>query len=403
MTVAIRAITDAEVPAFRSATMATFGDDDDSDPTGAERMRALLPLAQCWAAFDGETVVATAATVDHVVVVPGGGTLPMAGLTSVVVRPTHRRRGLLRQLIGIHLEDARQRGVAISGLWSSDASIYGRFGYGLAAESDHLEIADARTVGLGAPRELDATEWADEPRARAVLPAIYARAIASRPGALMRSEVWWRERRFLEAPYMRAGASLRRHVLARRGDELVGYLAFRQRTSWTDGVAAGKIEIIELIGVDAQAEATLWRFALQIDLFPNVSWDNAPIDDVLAWTVADGRQVKRRRVDGLWIRVDDIATALTARTYAADGELRFSVEGAGFALVVEGGRAASCTPSSEKTEITMSRAALGTLYLGGVPASRLARANVIAGSPAALARADRLFSSTIAPWCPELF
>ncbi len=403
MTVALRAITEDEVAAFRSATMTTFGDDHESDPGGPARMRALLPLSQCWAAFDGATIVATAATIDHVVVLPGGGTLPMAGLTSVIVRPTHRRRGLLRQLIGIHLDDARRRGVAISGLWSSDASIYRRFGYGVAAEGDHLEVTDARTVGLGPARELDDTEWADEPRARAELPAIYAAAITSRPGALLRSEVWWRERRFLESPYMRAGASLRRHVLARRGDRLVGYLAFRQRPAWNHDVAAGKIEIIELIGIDARAEATLWRFALQIDLFPNVCWDHAPIDDVLAWTVADGRQVKRRRVDGLWIRIDDVATALSARSYAADGELRFSVEDVGFSLVVEGGRAMRCAPSTENTELVVSRPALATLLLGGVPASRLARADLVAGSPGALARADRMFSSVIAPWCPELF
>ncbi len=399
----LRAITDDEVVAFRAATMTTFGDDHESDPNGPARMRALLPLAQCWAVFDGATIVATAATIDHGVVLPGGGTLPMAGLTNVIVRPTHRRRGLLRQLVAIHLEDARRRGLALSGLWSSEASIYGRFGYGLATESDHLEVADARTLPLGAARELDVTEWADEARARVALPAIYARAIATRPGALVRSEVWWRERRFLEAPYMRAGASLRRHVIARRGDELVGYLQYRQRNAWTDGVASGKIEIVELIGVDARSEATLWQFALQIDLFPNVTWWNAPVDDVLAWSVADGRQVKRRRVDGLWIRIDDVPAALTARTYAADGELRLCVDGATFELVVEGGRAVRCAPSTGAPELELPRATLGALYLGGVPASRLARAALVSGTTEVLARADRMLTTTIAPWCPELF
>ena len=402
MALTIRTIADHEVDAFRAAIMMAFGDDLDVDPGGPARTRALLDLSRVWAAFDGATIVGTAATIDFGVVVPGGRTVPMAGLTTVMVRPTHRRRGLLRQLMQHHLDDARRRSYPLSGLWSSEASIYGRFGYGLAAESDVLEIADARSVQL-APRDLDALDWIDEARAREVLPDIYARATAQRPGALTRSEAWWRERRFLEAPFMRGGASLRRHVVARRADELVGYVQFRQRSAWTDGMPAGKVEILELIAVDARAEASLWQLVLQIDLFPSVSWWNAPTDDVLAWAVTNPRQVKRRRVDALWLRIDDVAAALEARTYGADGDLRFSVDGEPWELVVRDGRASSCTRSAASPEIAMARDALGALYLGGVSASRLARAGRVEGRGAALGLADRMFASEVAPWCPELF
>jgi predicted acetyltransferase len=402
MGLAIRNIRDDEVETFRAAVMMAFGDDLDVDPNGPARTRALIDLAQVWAVFDGTTIAGTAATLDFGVVVPGGAVVQMAGLTNVMVRPTHRRRGLLRQLMQQHLDDARTRKYPLSGLWSSEASIYGRFGYGVAAESDVLEVVDARTVHL-VPREVDALDWIDGDRAREMLPAIYARATAQRPGALTRSEVWWRERRFLEAPFMRGGASMRRHVVARRGDELVGYVQFRQRSAWTDGMPSGKVEIIELIAVDARAEASLWQLALQIDLFPHVSWWNAPTDDMLAWAATNPRQVRRRRVDALWLRVEDVAAALTARTYSADGELRFSIDGEPWELVVREGRAARCVRSDGVPELVMQRDALGALYLGGVSASRLARAERITGSAAVLARADRMFASPVAPWCPELF
>lgn len=401
MPLTIRTIADSEVEAFRTAIMMAFGDDLDIDPDGPARTRALLDLDHVWAAFDGAAIVGTAATIDFGVVVPGGAVVPMAGLTTVMVRPTHRRRGLLRQLMQHHLDAARARKQPLSGLWSSEASIYGRFGYGVAAESDVIEVGDARLMHL-APREVDALEWVDEARAREALPAIYARATARRPGALTRSEVWWRERRFLEAPFMRSGASLRRHVLARRGEELVGYLQFRQRSAWTDGMPAGKIEIVELIACDARAEASLWQLALQVDLFPHVTWWNAPTDDALAWAVANPRQVKRRRVDGLWLRVSDVPAALAARTYADDGELHFSIDGEAWTLHVRDGRG-TCGPARAAAELSIERAALGALYLGGVPASRLARAGRITGADEAIARADRMFASAIAPWCPELF
>ena len=67
-----------------------------------------------------------------------GGTVPMAGLTMVSVRASHRRRGVLRRMLAAHLGDARGRGEPVSGLWASDARIYGRFGYGVAAEGDEL-------------------------------------------------------------------------------------------------------------------------------------------------------------------------------------------------------------------------------------------------------------------------
>jgi predicted acetyltransferase len=215
--------------------------------------------------------------------------------------------------------------------------------------------------------------------------------------------VWWRERRFLEAPFMRSGASLRRHVVARRGDELVGYVQFRQRSAWTDGMPAGKVEIVELVAADARAEVSLWQLVLQIDLFPHVTWWNAPTDDVLAWAVSNPRQVKRRRVDALWLRVVDIAAALTARTYAEDGELHLSIDGETWSLVVREGRATRCARSDAPPDLVVQRDALGAVYLGGVPPSRLARAERITGPAAVLERADRMFASPVAPWCPELF
>jgi predicted acetyltransferase len=402
MTIEFRTITDAEIPAYREAMLTTFGEDAQADEGGADRTRALCDPSRLWAAFDGATIVGSAATYDFDLVVPGGGRLAMAGLTMVMVRPSHRRRGVLRQLIELHLDDAARRGVAISGLWASEASIYGRFGYGVAVESDAIEIKDAGRIDAGRGRELDALEWLDEARAREVLPAIYERAIAHRPGALIRSALWWRERRFSEVPLMRGSASRRRHVAARRGGELVGYLSYRQRPGFTDGLPSGKLDIIELIATDPLAEATLWQFACHVDLFPTVAWWNAPADDVLVWSVADPRRIMRRRADTLWLRIADVPAALTARTYASDGALCIAVDDAAWELAVEGG-APRCTPAARAPELRLSRATLGALYLGGVPASRLARAGLVHGGAAALAAADRLFAWPVAPWCPEVF
>ena len=397
--VEIRTITDDEVPAFRESLLQTFGLDPADDPDGTARFLALVDRAQAWAAYDGSTIAATAATFMHAIGVPGGGSLPIAGLTMVTVRPTHRRRGLLGELTRRHLDDARERGLAASGLWASEATIYGRFGYGVAAEHDAVTVRDTTRVTVTA-RDFDDLEWVDESRAREVLPDIYARATAQRPGVLRRSDVWWRERRFMEFTWAREGASIRRHVVAKRGGQLVGYVAYRQRTK-EDLTPGGVTEVIEMHGVDARAEATLWRFVLSMDLFREVHWWSAPIDDPLALIVDDSRRVERRRADNMWLRIDDVPAALRARRYASEGVLRFTVDGTAYELAVTDGRA-ECVKTSH-ADVEIERRALGSLYLGGFAATRLAHAGLVRGDARAIATADRLFASAVAPWCPEVF
>jgi predicted acetyltransferase len=398
----IRAITDDEIAAYREAALTTFGGDPDVEgPGAADMQRALIGKQQAWAAFDGSTVVGTAGTFDLTISLPGGSSIPMAGLTFVSVRPTHRRRGILRALMRLHLDDARSRGFAISGLWATEVPIYPRFGYGLAAYGDVYEIAGAQRLAV-TTREEDTLELVDEARAREVLPAVYARAVAGRPGALHRTDTWWRERRFLETPWARAGASKRRHVLARRGNDVVGYVVYRQRGKFTDGVPDGKLEINELLAVDARAEATLWRFVLGADLFPTVTWWNAPADCALPWLVDDMRRIKSRRSDSLWLRFEDIPAALTARGYTSDGTVRLAIGTTTYELAIDAGRA-SCTVTQRPADLSLEPTTLASLYLGCASATQLSRADLVRGDAAALVLADRLFASPLAPWCPEVF
>lgn len=403
MSVEIRTVDDADLEAFHRCLFETFGEDAAIDPEGVERIRALVPPAQRWAAFDGGHLVATAGTFDHAIAVPGGGSVAMAGLTMVSVRPTHRRRGILRELMARHLGDAARRGFPISGLWASEAGIYGRFGYGLAAHADAMTIEHAQSVALH-PRAgaRDEVAWIDEAAARELLPEVYARATEARPGALRRSATWWHERRFLESPFKRGGASKRRHVIARRDGAAVGYLVYRQKGGFEASRPNGHVTIVELIGVDPRATLSLWELALQMDLFPNVAWSNAPVDDPLAWAVVDPRRVQRRRTDSLYLRIEDVPATLAARTYSVDGTLRFATGDATWELIVEGGRG-RCTRSERPAELRLADTTLASLYLGGVTATQLALAERVHGEASVLGRADRMFASAIAPWCPEVF
>src|SRR5690606_32004322 len=105
-------------------------------------------------AADGELVAMHASYPFARFPVPGGH-VPAAGLTWVGVHPGHRRRGLLRAMIGDHVRRSLDRGEPVSALFAAELSIYGRFGYGLAARELQMTIprgAALRDVPGGAGR-----------------------------------------------------------------------------------------------------------------------------------------------------------------------------------------------------------------------------------------------------------
>ncbi len=84
--------------------------------------------------------VATFATLRKDLYVGYGRQLPAQLVTSVTVRGTHRRRGLLRRMMTEDLAAARADGLAVAALTASEGSIYGRFGYGVATFERSIKV-----------------------------------------------------------------------------------------------------------------------------------------------------------------------------------------------------------------------------------------------------------------------
>lgn len=401
MTITIRAIGDHEIEAFRSTLFTVFGFDPSVDPEGAERVRALLDLRRTYCAFEGDLLVGTSGAFSFDVSVPGA-IVPMAGLTMVTVRPTHRRRGILSAMISAHLSDVHERGEPLSGLWASEGGIYGRFGYGVAAEGEELKfVAPGDQMVCSLP--CDELQPLDDAQAARELPAIYERARRARAGMFSRNEAWWRYRRFSDRADLRKGRSPRMHVLCLRDGVPTGYVVYRLQLGYEEGTAAGQVDVEELVAEDSRAEHTLLRFVANIDLFPRVAWWNAPPDCVLPWMLRNHRAAARkRRIDTLWLRLCDVPRALSARRYRHDGVLRVAVDDCTFELAVEQGTA-RCSRVDLEPQLRLSLRTLGCLYLGATAPSLLARAGLIEASERDLAEADKLLLWPIAPWCPEIF
>ena len=153
----IRAIEADEVDNLLVADQLGFG--GTPPRPGASRTWTTGELDRTRVAFESGRMVGVSRTYSFELTMPGGAMLPAAAVSWVSVLPTHRRRGVLTQMMAAMHDDARERNEPAAILTASESSIYGRFGYGVAAwrlgltaERNRIEFArdddDAGSVRL---------------------------------------------------------------------------------------------------------------------------------------------------------------------------------------------------------------------------------------------------------------
>ena len=406
MGIDVRAITGDELTRWGDAMWRGFH--HEAVEGWADFARPDLDLNRTTAAFDGDRVVGTLRSFASTLTVPGGAIVPSAALTNVTVAPTHRRQGLLRRMLEPDLTAAKERGEPVGMLIAAEFPIYGRFGYGSAADHAEYEI-DARTARFEQPGS-GTVELVDAAELRKQAPAVYERLRRAQPGFIERDERWWdRTLQITPAP---GDKPYKGYLAVHRNDagEAEGYVRYRTDGKWDVRRPNGTLEVDELVAVTADAYARLWRFCCEVDWVARVRAGDRRATEALPWLVEDGRHVVQQwRADFLWVRMLDVATALEARTYLTPGRVVLEITDAqGLAtgrFALDGGPGgATCAPSTESPGLTLSAESLGAAYLGGVALRTLAASGRLdVHDDAALATADAMFRSPIDPWCSTWF
>ena len=361
-----------------------------------EDARTLAELDRAFVAFDRGRPVALTAAISFEFTLPGGTIAAAGGLNEVGVLPTHRRRGLLTALMARHLDDCRERGEPLSILVASEGTIYRRFGYGPGMLATAVEIDRHRAAFASQAPDAPGQARLFEPGEAAVLmPAVYDRYRRGQPGEVNRSEAYWEVLR-RDRERWRDGASARFVVAHEAPDgDIGGYVSYRMRANWPQGLPAFGLDIEELVAADPTIRAALWRYVLGVDLVGTVSVWNVPLDEPLRWLLADPRALRVTAVrDLLWLNLTDVAAALAARRYPTSGKLAIEVTDEERRYGLDGGPdGASCRPApTASPDFTIRAADLATAYLGGVTFSTLARAGrAVEHTPGALAQADAMF------------
>ncbi len=403
MAVVFRAIGSDEYPDL----IRTMGIAFSFDPPGDDNFRHSLPLERTVIGFDGPTMVSSSAAFSLDMTVPGG-TINCGGTTIVSVVPTHRRRGVLNDMMRAHLDEVLSQGEPIAALWASDSAIYGRYGFGQA--SVHYDVKVRRdhvgfhrlAPGLAPVRLVEADQVGE------LLMPFYEEVRKSTPGLYARSPVWWEHRALADPEPRRGGATAYRFGVVDGLDGIAGYVQYRAKSDWEDSHGAGTISVKDLFGTTPESWAGLWSYVLNHDLMAEVTAQRRSGQDPLFDFLAGPRRVKAQRLDNLWVRIMDVPRALEGRSYSAPVDVVFEVHDPmgdtdGRYRLEASPQGAECSPTDAAASITLDAEDLGAIYLGRSRLRAMSRSGRVQGDPVSLAAADAAFTWYPQPWCPEVF
>lgn len=354
-------------------------------------------------AFEGAKLVTSFGAFPFTMRANGTG-ISFSGITAVGTLPEHRRQGLVRRIVTESFARQREQGQSVAGLWASQAAIYQRYGFVAAGANrnykvDTVDIRFAKqTTGDIRVERIPTADALEHAR------AVYRDFIKDRFGYLHRSQVLWRLNVFEESENGPVHCAI-----AFNGREPCGYVVYTLRSNKVNHVARGQeIVIKDLAWLNVDAYQSLWEYLSLHDLVGRVSWANAPVDDPAPQLMVEPRLLHCHDLEGSWMRVVDVPTALSERGYVGRGSVNLAVSGDDIASwnnetwqleVVSGEALAKKTAASP--DATLSISALSGLYTGATTARSLAQLGKLKADPSIIERLDQMFATHWKPHCPD--
>lgn len=398
----------AAADTFRGALLNTTSTDEE---WAKQRLQDSWASSRSISAWDGDRCIGHVGALPFQTSVPGGARLPMAGVTRVGVLQTHRRRGVLTAAMHRLLREAAEQGQVLAGLRASEAVIYGRFGFAVAAEAYDVEIDLRRgnrvvaEVAPGTFRQLGRAETL------ATIVPLHERVGFDRVGTVDRP-MWMHQ--FVLDDALEDGKAT--YVIVHTDPDGTddGYTVFT--LEWPHPFAThagGNCEVSEMWGATPAVELALWQHVLSLDLVDTVRAEMRPADDPLRFALRNQREYTTRcRVDEQWLRLLDVDAALTARTYnasrnsitvAVTDPLLSGNDGI-WRVTADGAERLSGSATAEAADLVTTINGLSAGYLGGTTWHELWVAGVVRQQRAgAVADADVLFASRPLPRCGTFY
>jgi predicted acetyltransferase len=414
-TISLRQPEVAEIRTWFRVLDAAFADDV-SDAEFEDELRQFEP-DRIIGAVEGDAWVGAGAGYSLRLTVPGGFEVEAVGITAIGVMPSHRRRGILRQVMRWLVDQADERREPLAILWASETAIYQRFGFGIGTLQGTFDIERSRTRFAHPVEPLGRMRLVDRDEAFELIPPVYDAMRSRIPGAVSRRDVKWRHQLLDDAEWTRRGNGRKFIVVLELDDEVRGYAIYRVKTEWDERGPNNTLTTMEVLGLDAAAERTIWEWLFGIDLVAHIKGWRTRVPQPLLLQLAEPRRLGLAVREGMLLRILDLPAALEGRGYDTAGAVTFEVSdelrpsNAGrWRLTATGGPAsgarsvASVTSTTDEPDMILDTMDLASVYLGAFRFADLARAGRVRECrPGAIAAADRIFASDTAPWCSTMF
>lgn len=347
------------------------------------------------AAWSVPDPIATLGSVTHSVNTGGGHLEPADFIVDVTVRPSHRRQGILRDLMTRELRSAAERGLSMATLTSSEGGIYRRFGFGPATGWNRVTVDTSARFAFRRPVAIRVAA-ADPSAVKGVRAQLFAAFHAVHRGSHERLAEWstWLAGEWDPEPQCAPNTVRCAVHLDEQGhpDGIVTY-----------AIKDDAIQVRELVTTDPGAELGLWAFLAGIDLVDKAKFRHHNPVSPLPHALVDPRVTQTERGDFTWLRILDVERALGVRGWDGHGDVTLRVMdelglASGTWHVHVDDADASIEPTTAAPEVTLDVAALGELYFGLAHASTLAGAGEIDGDADAIRRLGRLFATDLPPY-----
>jgi predicted acetyltransferase len=401
----IRPIQESEFPEFVRVLEQAAGRHMTAE--SLEDARRAYPVDRCLAVVaDGAIVGGTSSDVLQLTVC-GPAVVPVARATLTGVLATQRGRGLAAALLTRQLHDMRQAGEVFAVASTSTPGLLTALSYAPASRTAAIELrpADIRLDprlrdSAGTIRVLAPDGYATQ------LPPVFDRHRVRQPGQVYRPAEFWRTW-LLDRPLYRIGSGPRFAIVYEDGDAIPqGYLTYRLSAEDLREQPVGELVVEDLISVTDEARRALWAYAATFTQARTVRAVNVPVDEPLRWLLSDSRGLRSIGVrDFLWLRLVDVAAALSARGYGTHDRLVLEIHDA--QLPANDGRyeltpargTSVCARTDDEPDLRLDVDSLSAAYLGGTTMATLTRAGrVIERTRGAAVRADAMFASNPGPW-----
>lgn len=391
---------------FRTALLFPPSSDDDwAKPPLVASFEGFMSIS----AWDGARCVGHAGAFPFVTAVPGGARLATAGVSRIGVRQTHTRRGVLTRSMQQLLREAADAGMVLASLRASEAVIYERFGFAVAGDTWDIEIDRRAGARVTAPVAQGTIRILDRAETLATVAELHERVGFDRPGAIGRP--LWMHERYLEAAL---GTEKAAHVIVHTTTEGVDDGWALYSLEWLESSSdhvGGKCTVEDVWAASPDVELALWKFILDLDLIDVVHAGERPLDDVVRFGLSSQRHyLSRKRSDEQWLRLLDVDTALSARTYNfASAVVTVAVTDALFPAncgtwEISSAGATRSDLTADDADLVTTINGVSAAYLGGTAWRDLWVGGVVHQQrDGAVSDADVLFASRPLPRCGTFF